>query len=468
MRPRASRSPAGRAVRALAATVFALLLVALSPGTAFADDSILCARLGVGFGCDNDDDSPGGGDIMREPGGVEGLVNNVGQWATEAAGKAVFDQIADWVGSGAQWTTQGVIDQLEPAEANPPLDDPTVAPKHEAFVRQYELMKYIGLLILMPLTLISIIQAVLKGSSTHLVRTVTIYVPVAIIGSALVIKFVEILIGMDDEFSSIIGANFRGDAITFLGGLNNTLHNEAGHGNIGYMAVATFAYIFLLVIGLALWIELLIRDATIHIATLFMPIAFAALVWPVWSRWFRRFSELLVMLVFSKFLILSVVSLGAALMAGNVDDPGNPSDNPGERPMLLVGPDARLLNSGQDLSGTSFESPEILAVGEAKLATLLIGGGIFLVAAATPFTVLRMLPLAEAAIASGFQDWRRGLRTQNSFPTLNWNKVVFADFISGYRLGKVFSGEFPVAQESPSHASSRPKAVTSRGGKGGK
>ena len=63
------------------------------------------------------------------------------------------------------------------------------------------------------------------------------------------------------------------------------------------------------------WLELLMRDAAIYVVALFMPMALAASIWPRWSGALRRTGELLVVVIGSKFVIVSIISLAAGLVA---------------------------------------------------------------------------------------------------------------------------------------------------------
>ena len=55
------------------------------------------------------------------------------------------------------------------------------------------------------------------------------------------------------------------------------------------------------------------RDAAVYVVALFMPLAFAASIWPRWSGALRRTGELLVVVIGSKFVIVSIIALAAGL-----------------------------------------------------------------------------------------------------------------------------------------------------------
>jgi len=113
--------------------------------------------------------------------------------------------------------------------------------------------------------------------------------------------------------------------------------------------IAAFAAFFV-------WIELLMRDAAVYVVALFMPMALAASIWPRWSGALRRTSELLFVVIASKFVIVSIISLAAGLAANN---------------------------SGQ-------------------VEHILAAAALMLLACFAPFVLFRLVPFAEGAVAGAY------------------------------------------------------------------
>jgi hypothetical protein len=125
---------------------------------------------------------------------------------------------------------------------------------------------------------------------------------------------------------------------------------------LGQPGAATFV-LFLggLVVAVAamlLWLELVVRTAAIYVAVLFLPLAMATLVWPAVSHWCRRLAETLAALVLSKLVVVAILSLAAGALAGNG--------------------------------------------GTADLSGVISGAALLLLAAFSPFTLLRLVPAVEA------------------------------------------------------------------------
>jgi hypothetical protein len=63
-----------------------------------------------------------------------------------------------------------------------------------------------------------------------------------------------------------------------------------------------------------LWIELAVRSALILVATAFLPLGLAGLLWPRTASWLRRLGEIVVAVAISKLVIVVVLILGAAAL----------------------------------------------------------------------------------------------------------------------------------------------------------
>ena len=74
--------------------------------------------------------------------------------------------------------------------------------------------------------------------------------------------------------------------------------------------------------AVVVWIELLVRQAAIYVAVLFLPLAVAGLVWPATAHWFKRLAHILVAVILSKFVIAAILSLAASGLAASTPDGG--------------------------------------------------------------------------------------------------------------------------------------------------
>jgi len=111
------------------------------------------------------------------------------------------------------------------------------------------------------------------------------------------------------------------------------------------------------VLALVVWIELILREAAIYVAVAFLPITLAALVWPRTAHWARRLAEWLSAIVLAKFTIAASFAIAGSMIAH-----------------------AR--------------------GGSGGMSALLAGCAVLLLAAFSPFVLLRLIPFAEQAAGS--------------------------------------------------------------------
>ena len=79
----------------------------------------------------------------------------------------------------------------------------------------------------------------------------------------------------------------------------------------------------LLILGtLLVWLELVLRAASVYIAAFFFPLALVAFIWPTTAGIAKRTIELLSALILSKFVIVAGLTLGlsAVSQASSTDD----------------------------------------------------------------------------------------------------------------------------------------------------
>jgi predicted enzyme related to lactoylglutathione lyase len=119
--------------------------------------------------------------------------------------------------------------------------------------------------------------------------------------------------------------------------------------------------IILAIGAFVLWLEMIIRDAAIYISLFFLPLTFVAMIWPATSRWARRLVEFLVAVILAKFVIVAIIGLAsAAITQTSLAQPGD---------------------------GSVFER-------------MIAGAALLVLAAWSPFGLLRLIPMMEVAAAS--------------------------------------------------------------------
>ncbi|MGI9184250.1 MAG: hypothetical protein ACR2GZ_04675 [Solirubrobacteraceae bacterium] len=237
-------------------------------------------------------------------GGAVETLAGAGTAVKAVTATAVLAAIVAWVTGGAR----AVLD----ATAN--VISVTTRPQLQStwFSASYWRMAAIAALLTLPFLFAASIQALMRSDLTLLVRSAFGYLPLGLLAVSIAAPLTMLLLSASDELSGLISGatgNAPGPALTKFGLFTGVL---------GGVSRSTFIVFFIglltVAVTIILWIELLIRAAAVYVVVLMLPLFFAALVWPARRVWAVRAVELLVALILSKFTIVAVLSLGAAAL----------------------------------------------------------------------------------------------------------------------------------------------------------
>jgi hypothetical protein len=221
------------------------------------------------------------------------------------------------------------------------------------FSSSYWRMAAVAALLTVPFLVAAAIQAMLRSDLTLLLRSAFGYLPLGMLAVGVAAPLTGLLLAGSDELSTIVSSASGHEGANFLGhvGALATLVSGAS----GTVFLSFFIAVFTIAAAITLWLELLIRQAAVYVIVLMLPLFFAAMVWPARRIWAARAVELLVALILAKFAIVAVLGLGGAAL--------------GHTPLPGVG-------------------------------SLLAGTTLVLLAAFSPWAMLRLLPLHELAGAA--------------------------------------------------------------------
>ena len=118
-----------------------------------------------------------------------------------------------------------------------------------------------------------------------------------------------------DGFCATILRDTRSDMQGFFG--NTTV--LAGGALVGIGTLLPFLIVALIFAFAAIlvWFVLSMREASVALIAVFLPIAFAASIWPALSKWALRAIKLLVAAIISKLFIVGAISLGIGVFSGS-------------------------------------------------------------------------------------------------------------------------------------------------------
>lgn len=297
-------------------------------------------------------------------GSVGSVVGGVASSVASAGIFAVFDAAGQWVASGAVWLL-GQVGRAMSATTSLNLSSGW-------FSQHVSVMATLAAAVVLPMICCAIIQALFRQSPSMLVRAVLVQLPLALLLTGVVVELVRMALAVTDALSAQLLAGAGVDTTNILAPVSSVL---VGAGLIapGVPAFVVFTGgLLVAVAALGLWLELVARAAAVSVATLFLPLALAALVWPAVAHWCRRLVDTLVALVLSKLVIAAVLSLAVGAVAGGLD----------------------LGASGANGGG---------------FTAVITGIALLFIATVSPFTLLRLIPAFEAGAVSHLESARHRL-----------------------------------------------------------
>lgn len=289
------------------------------------------------------------------PGLIGGLLGDLFGGPVKAVAKIGLDAVSGWIVAGTQQMLADVVQAISL------VSTPSLTASW--FSSSYWRIAGLGMLLTVPFLFAAAVQAVLRGDIGVLLRAAFVDLPVAVLAVTLTAPLVALLLAATDEMCAVVtGGGAAGRSFLTAASSNlSVLHSG--------FALAVIA-LMMLVAGLALLVELVMRSAAIYIVVLFLPLGFAAMVWPARRVWVKRMVELLVALILSKFAMVAVLSLAVTGLA----------------------------SFGAD---------------QASLTTAVTAMALMVLAAFSPWALLRLLPFTEIAAGHGTmlgQEARDGAR----------------------------------------------------------
>ncbi len=346
------------------------------------------------------------GPVCQAAAGVGGLAGSAASQLAGAGIGSVLDGLGTWVADGATWLL-GQIGAVIGATSGVDLGA-------SWFGAHYETMAALGAVVIVPLLLLGIMQAVYRQDASMLLRSALVHVPLAVLLTAVAVKLVQLGLAVTDAMSAAVGQGAGLDAGHFMGSVTDALTGPAAAGSGGAPAFVLFLGALAVAFGaVMLWIELLLRAAAVYVAVLFLPLALASLAWPAIAHWCRRLVDTLVALILGKFVIVAVLSLSAGALANGTGS--SPAGTGG------VG-GAAASASGSGPGGGAF-------------GAVLGGAALLLLAALSPWALFRLLPFVETGAVSHLESVGRRAHQSVATPVRGLAQVAMRASVAGAAAG---------------------------------
>ena len=215
--------------------------------------------------------------------------------------------------------------------------------------------------------LFAIIQGLLQGDSTVMVRTAFLEVPISVFGFVVVFAGANALMGITDALSAAVLSTAPESLYRVFEGFTDG-PQLLSLGFVGMLGVFLF-----IITAILLFIELMVRASLVYLLMAAAPLALAVRVWPQMRGVWHAFLRLGVAMIVSKFVVALALGLGAAALGGG--GPGN------------LGADGPNPNNLGEQAGLTVQA-------------VIVGVTLMSLAAFAPFIVLKVIPLFEAALVA--------------------------------------------------------------------
>lgn len=188
------------------------------------------------------------------------------------------------------------------------------------FLERYAVVLGISATLTLALLLVAVMKAVARGDASGAVRSGTTYYFAAVLCSAMAPAFVYLLVRLSDEVSTALLAATGDDVDELLNGTGTALAGLTLSMPAGGPAAALVAAIFTILCAGILWLELLLRTATVYVSLLFAAPTFSGLVDRSLWKHARRWVTFTVSVIFAKPVVVAVLSLAAAGGSAGTED----------------------------------------------------------------------------------------------------------------------------------------------------
>lgn len=221
----------------------------------------------------------------------------------------VFDALSGWMVDGARYVLAELFGTIDSA-TTPQLSAGWFR-RHVAAVAQIA-AGWMALLFMA-----AVIDAGVRRRGDVLVRALMM-LPLAALGTPVAMFILDLAIAATDAASGWLMAIAGADLAAFGQDVLRALLERSIDGPVitptpDTGAAGLFAAFLVMMAAGFVWVELLMREAAVYIAALFLPLAFSGVVWPATAHWTPRLLRLEGALVVSKLAITASVSLGATM-----------------------------------------------------------------------------------------------------------------------------------------------------------
>lgn len=345
-----------------------------------------------------------GGEIVGDVGeAVAGGIGDAVGAGADAAASAAMNGVVAWASEGSAWLVTEIVKEIE-RSTRPELDQ-------EWFTERYQGMVALAAALAALFLLAAVGQAIVAQDVSRLLRAAFVHLPYAMLMTFVAVTLTQLGLRVTDEMTAWVLRGTGQDIREAFRGLGAILSMTNGNSYAAPFVVFLNA-VLISVVALIVWLELVMREAAVYVDLAFLPLTLIAIVWERTAHWSRRLAEWLVAIILAKFTIAAAFALAASALTGGLGDDGG-------------------------------------------VSTVLAGSAVLLIAALTPWALLRLMPFAEAAAGSLTRGHVKGAAT--AVPGVQTGTSVVRQ-MAMMRFGSAMSGASRSSMVATNAATSMPQS----------
>ncbi len=229
--------------------------------------------------------------------GLGGITECAGD-VTETVVAGAFDYFARWVAVGAI----GAIDLVWVGING------TTTPVVNTNTSVFQTSMAAARALAFPLLVLAALYSLLKRDAAIALKSAFIYLPGSVLGMVAAGYVITALLAATDEFSEAYLNDGQTGIAVWLDNLGGLI--AAGVGITAPILLVVFSFV-LIAGSILVWLVMIVRSAAILITYAFMPLAFAAIIFPATRSWIKRLIEIQLSFILAKPVILAVLALGS-------------------------------------------------------------------------------------------------------------------------------------------------------------
>lgn len=231
-------------------------------------------------------------------------------WVLSGAGDLGETVVAGAFDYFARWVAVGAIGAIDLVWAG---INGTTTPNLDSTGSVFQTSMNAARSLAIPLLVLAAFYSMLKRDASIALKSSFLYLPGSVLGMVVAGFVINALLAATDQLSAAYLDDSQTGVAVWLDDLGSTI--AAGVGITAPILLVIFSFV-LIAGSILVWLVMLVRSAAIVITYAFMPLAFAAIIFPATRSWIKRLIEIQLSFILAKPVIVAVLALGSQTLNG--------------------------------------------------------------------------------------------------------------------------------------------------------